>query len=43
MKNWLDENKEKNKGTVIKKGCDNGIVGYSELPVSFLRGWLRFR
>lgn len=43
MKNWLDENKEKNKGAVVKKGCDNGIVCYSELPVSFLQGWLRFR
>ncbi len=42
MKNWLDETKEENKGKIVEEGYDNGIVNYSELPISFLKGWLKF-
>jgi hypothetical protein len=42
MINWLDENKEENKGKVVEEGHDNGIVNYSELPICFLKGWLKF-
>jgi len=42
MVNWLDESKEGNKGKIVEEGCDNGIVNYTELPISFLKGWLEF-
>lgn len=42
MINWLDESKEENKGKTVEEGYDNGIVNYSELPISFLKGWLKF-
>ncbi len=42
MRNWLDERKEENKVETVEEGYDNGIVNYSELPISFLKGWLKF-
>jgi hypothetical protein len=42
MRNWLDEDKEENRGVAIEDGYDNGIVNYSELPISFLKGWVKF-
>jgi hypothetical protein len=40
--NYLEYCKEENRGTVIKDGCDNGVVNYTELPISFLKGWISF-
>ena len=42
MRNWLDESKEENEGKIVEEGYDNGIVNYTELPISFLKGWLKF-
>ena len=42
MINWLDECKEENKNKVVEEKYDNGIVNYTELPISFLNGWLKF-
>ena len=42
VKNWLDDNKEDNKGLKILPNTDNGILNYTELPLSFLRGWIKF-
>ncbi len=41
--NWLEEQKEQNKKHIdIQPNTESGIVGYTELPLSFLRGWLEF-
>jgi hypothetical protein len=40
--NWLNECKEENKYRLVEKGYDNGIINYSKLPISFLRGWIKF-
>lgn len=40
--NWLNYNKETNKNFNIDKNADNGILDYTELPLSFLSGWLKF-
>lgn len=42
MVNWLEEAKEENKGKIVEPNYDNGIVNYTELPISFLEGWLKF-
>lgn len=42
IRNWLDVCKEEYKGKIFEEGCDNGILNYSELPISFLNGWLKF-
>ena len=42
MVNWLEETKEENKGKIVEPNYDNGIVNYTELPISFLEGWLKF-
>ena len=42
VKNWLDERKEENKDFSIQPNMDNGILNYTELPLSFLKGWLSF-
>lgn len=42
MVNWLEETKEENKGKIVEPNYDNGIVNYTELPISFLEGWLNF-
>jgi hypothetical protein len=42
MKNWLDESIEENKDKIVEENCDNGIINYTELPISFLRGWVKF-
>lgn len=40
--NWLNHNKEINKHYKIDGILDNGILDYTELPLSFLNGWLKF-
>lgn len=40
--NWLEQNKEENKGKLVEEGFDNGLMNYTELPLSFLKGWLKF-
>lgn len=42
VKLWLDERKFENKDLNFEVDMDNGILDYSELPVSFLSGWLKF-
>jgi hypothetical protein len=42
MVNFLEKCKYENKDSVIKDGLDNGIINYTELPLSFLRGWVSF-
>jgi hypothetical protein len=40
--NWLDDCKSKNKGRIVENNLDNGIINYTELPLSFLKGWIKF-
>lgn len=40
--NWLEQNKEENKDRNIEESFDNGLMNYTELPLSFLKGWLKF-
>lgn len=40
--NWLEGCKLQNENKAVEEYLDNGIVNYTELPLSFLRGWLRF-
>jgi hypothetical protein len=40
--NFLEECKSENKSNNIESGLDSGIVNYTELPLSFLRGWIKF-
>jgi len=42
IKIWLNQNKEENKGRIIESNMDNGIIDYTELPLSFLKGWIKF-
>lgn len=40
--NFLEQRKEENKDFEIEEHMDNGILNYTELPLSFLNGWLKF-
>jgi len=40
--NWLEQQKEENKGKNIEDGFDNGICHYTELPISFQSGWVSY-
>lgn len=40
--NWLNYNKETNKNFKFQCDIDNGILDYTELPISFLNGWIKF-
>lgn len=40
--NWLEEKKLENKGEIFNEDHDNGILGFHELPKSFINGWLSF-
>lgn len=45
--NFLDRERKRNQGIVIEPEDglgfeDNGVVNYTELPLSFLQGWLQF-
>lgn len=40
--NWLEDEKNKNKGKSFEKNMDNGIINYYELPNSFFRGWVGY-
>lgn len=42
LKNWLKGEVIKNEGRVFIEDCDNGILGFHELPKSFINGWLSF-
>ena len=42
VRNFLEECKNKNRGKVVEENYDNGIIDYTELPVSFLKGWLSY-
>ena len=39
---WLEGIKEKKKGYVVHENNDNGILDYTEIPVSCLSGWIKF-
>ena len=39
---WLEECKLENENKVVEEHIDNGIVNYTELPISFLNGWIKF-
>lgn len=39
---WLAAQVKENNGVIMKEDTDNGICGYTELPVTFLSGWVRF-
>ena len=40
--NWLEAVKQQNKNAIFQEGHDNGILNYTELPLSFLQGWISF-
>jgi hypothetical protein len=40
--NWLEEKKAENKGKVFHESYDNGVLGFHELPKSFIEGWVSF-
>lgn len=40
--NWLEENKNENKGKIVQDNIDNEIVDYHQLPLSFISGWVSF-
>lgn len=40
--NWLNRAKQENLHKTVQPGCDSGIINYTELPVSWLQGWLSF-
>jgi len=40
--NWLEEEKENNKEYEIKPNLDSGIINYHQLPLSFIKGWVKF-
>ena len=40
--NWLDNEKEFNKDSEFCPGLDNGIINYTRLPLTFLKGWMKF-
>ena len=42
LTNWLEKQKLENKGRVFCKDHDNGILGFHELPKSFIEGWVSF-
>lgn len=42
VENWLDKEKNNNKEHSVEEYVDNGIINYTKLPLSFLRGWVKF-
>lgn len=40
--NWLEQEKKENAEQVIKESFDSGICDYTELPLSFISGWVKF-
>lgn len=40
--NWLESEKTKNKGKEIEARCDNGIIDFHTLPLSFIKGWVSY-
>lgn len=40
--NSMEKEKEENKGMTVEDGFDYGLINYTELPISLLRGWLSF-
>lgn len=42
LEDYYGTSKDKNKGKTVEEGIDNGIINYTELPISFLQGWLKF-
>lgn len=40
--NWLEECKLENENKTIEEHSDSGIINYTELPISFLSGWIKF-
>lgn len=40
--NWLEGCKSENENKTVEEHSDSGIINYTELPLSFLRGWLKF-
>lgn len=40
--NWLEEKKLENKGEIFTEDHDNGILGFHELPTSFINGLAYF-
>ena len=40
--NWLEREKLNNNGRIINENTESGIINYTELPPSFLQGWIKF-
>jgi len=38
--NWLEKDKSENINKTVEKYSDSGIVNYTKLPLSFLKGWI---
>jgi len=40
--NWLEREKLNNIGRTVKENTESGIINYTELPLSFIKGWVKF-
>lgn len=40
--NWLEVSKKENEGKTVEEHSDSGIINYTELPLSFISGWVKF-